>query len=234
MPLPKIEHPIFHINLPSTNQDIKIRPFTVKEEKMMLIAKESDDEKQIVTVIKQIISNCVLDDIPLDDIPVYDIEFLLIQIRAKSVDNMADIQIRDDHTDEVIDLQMNLDEVTVEKPAGHDPVIKINDKITIKMKEPTFTELGMLLATDDNSGSALYDIMVSCIESVTSGETVHKLVDFSEEEVEEFVGDLSKKHLTKFENFFSTMPKVRHEIKYKNSKDEDRIFVVQGMDAFFI
>lgn len=236
MPLPKIDQPIFTTILPSTEKPIRFRPFTVKEEKILLIAQESEDNEQIVTAVKQILSNCIIDDINVDTLPTFDIEFMLIQLRAKSVDNIVELKLKDDHTDEVYDVVLNLDDITVVRDDKHSQIIKLNaDGMHMKMRYPTFNELALLLTAQENkTQAAMYEIMIDCIEMVVQGDNVFVLKDFSKEEINEFVDSLSTSHLNAIKEFFDTMPKLRHEIKYQNSKGEDRTFVIQGMDAFFI
>lgn len=234
MPLPKIDQPIFTVELPSTQKPISFRPFTVKEEKVMLIAQESKDRDQIVNAVKQIINNCLTDDVNIDKLPTFDIEFLLVQLRAKSVDNIVEFKLKDEDTEEQVEVEMDLNEIQVIRDEDHKPLIQLTDDIHMQMRYPTFNELALLLTSEESSQDAMYDIMVSCIDMIIQGEDVHKLRDYTKEEVDDFIGSLNKKHLAAIKQFFDTMPKLRHEINYKNSAGDDKTFVIQGMDAFFI
>lgn len=233
MPLPKIDQPLFNATLPSTGEQIKFRPFSVKEEKVLLIAQESKDQDQIVTAIKQILLNCVTSKTPVDQMSTFDIEYLLIQLRSKSVENIVEFKIKDDETEELVDVALDLDQVDIKRYDDHTSLIKLTDDIHMQMRYPTFDELALLLSKS-SSQDAMYDVMVKCIDMIIQGDELHKLKDYTAEEVDTFIESLSKKHLTEIKKFFDTTPKVKHEIKYKNSKGNERTFVIEGLDAFFI
>ena len=233
MPLPIIDQPLFHATLPSSKTEIKFRPFTVKEEKILLIAQESKEISQIVEAVKQVVQNCIVGDTDVGELATFDIEYMLLQLRAKSVDNVVEFRLVDDETEESVDVEMNLDQVEVIYNPDHSDIIQLTPEISMKMRYPTFDELNILL-TGEGSDVETYQIMINCIDVVIQGDSIHKMKDYSKQEVDTFVESMNKTQLAEIKKFFDTMPVLRHEVKYKNNKGHDRTFVVQGLEAFFI
>lgn len=234
MPLPKIDLPIHELNLPSTGEKVRYRAFTVKEEKLMLIAKESNDTAQIVLAVHQVLNNCLIDK-TIDDLAVFDIEYLLVLIRSKSINNVIDFVINDPETDEEIKLKLDLDTIKVIKSDGHTNKIKLNNDYTIFMKYPGF-DLFSVFSDEEKIKDPLvyYDVMVSCIDKVVSEETVYKFSDFSKKEIDDFMDDLNGDVIENIKTFFDTMPVLRHEIKYTNNTGKEMTFVIEGTESFFI
>ena len=232
MALPKISQPLFELKVPSTNKKVKYRPFTVKEEKILLIAQESKDFDQIILSIKQIISNCV-EGIDVDKLAMFDLEYILINIRAKSVNNKMNFRIRDPETSETIDMELDINEINIEKKPNHNKIISIDDNTSIAMAYPKIESLKKL-SVDGANEETLFQVMLDCIESVVDGEEVHMLKDFTEEEVNDFTESLSSIHLEKIKEFFETMPVLRYEKKYKTKDGKEKTFVAEGTETFFI
>lgn len=232
MPLPKIKQPLFELTLPSTGKKYKYRPFTVKEEKILLIAQESNDPDQMVLAIKQIIGNCV-DKIDVDSMTMFDMEYVLIHIRGKSVSNEIEIKIKDPDTQEEINLNLDLNDVMVKRYDNHKTLIELGDDIYLKMRYPKIEEVMSKLNTASITTESLFEVMLSCIESVVEGEQVFTLKDFTKEEVDEFIESLSTTQLEEIKIFFDTMPTVRLEKKYKNKEGTEKTYVVEGMESFF-
>ena len=233
MALPKIDLPIYELELPSNGKKVKYRPFTVKEEKILLVAKESEDNNHVITSIKQIVNNCLI-DCNIDDLALFDLEYILITIRSKSVDSIVSFEITDPETGEKIPLELDLSNVKVEKDEDHTNQIKISDEYTMFLKYPSIDDFFNLLTDKNTSTEKNYNIMITCIDKIVSEDDVFNLKDFSKKEIDEFVEGLSSDVTIKMKKFFDTIPKVRHEIQYKNSKGEDKIFVIQGTQSFFI
>lgn len=213
MTLPKIEYPLYEFYVKSLDRKIKFRPFLVKEEKILLIAKESKDSDAIRLAIKQIIQNCCAENISVDSLPLFDVEMIFLKLRAKSVGesvklvfnckNEVDGKACDTNTDYVLDLE----KVKYEIPAGHDPKIMITDKLGMKLKYPNLsTEIN--LADDDNDFTALLAVILSNIEYIFDQESIYKIEDQTKEEVAEFLSNLRTEHLVMIKNFFETAPKV--------------------------
>lgn len=234
MELPKIDLPIYEIILPSNNEKVKYRPFTVKEEKVFLIAKESKDTDQNILSIKQVLNNCLIDK-SIDDLAIFDIEYLLLAIRGKSVNNTADFIITDPETGEEVKLKLDVNDVQVKRDPTHSNKIRLNDEYTLFMKYPNI-DLFKILTNGIKIKDPLvyYNIMLSCMEKIASSEAVYHFKDFTNEEIDKFIENLENDIISRIENFFNTAPKLRHEIKYKNTLGHEKTFVIEGTDSFFI
>jgi hypothetical protein len=231
MPLPKIDQPLFEMTIPSSGKKVKYRPFTVKEEKVLLIAQESKDIEQIILAMKQIINNCLVDTSP-DDLAVFDLEYIMIKLRAKSVNNVIDFKITDPDTEEEIEVNINIDELEVERSENHKTVLNVTDTIALKMKYPTIDYLRDI--SDTPNESTLFKLMKQCIHSVVQGDDVFKLSDFTEAEIEEFIDSLGSEIITEIRDFFETIPQMKFEHKYVNKNGDEKTFVAKGTETFFI
>ena len=239
MPLPKIATPIYELEIPSLKKKIRYRPFLVKEEKILIIALESEDSKQIANAVKNVISNCILSKgIKVEDLATFDIEYLFLNIRGKSVGETVDVLITcpDDGTTQV-PTSINLDEINVEVDPEHSRDIKLDDSLTLRMRYPSMTEFiknnfdsGESVSVDDT-----FDLIVSCIDQIYSEEESWTASDSTKKELLEFVEQLSSKQFKEIEKFFETMPKLSHTIKIKNpnTKVESDV-VLEGLSAFFV
>lgn len=233
MALPKIDLPLFELTIPSTNRRATYRPFTVKEEKILLIAQESKDPKQIVLAIKQILTNCV-NNVDIDALAAFDLQYILLNIRAKSVNNEITFNIKDPETNETLELTIDANEIQVKKFPGHDKIVKLTEDIYLQMKYPTIEYLENISYEEEKNSDQLTTIMTECIDSVIEGEQVYKLKEFSKKEVTDFVESLTSDIVIKIKNFFDTMPVLRYEKKYVNSLGNEKTFVAEGLETFFI
>jgi hypothetical protein len=230
--LPKLDLPLFELVLPSTGKKIQYRPFTVKEEKILLIAQESKDIDQIVLAIKQIIGNCVT-NIDVERLATFDFEYILLHIRGKSINNLIDLKIRDPDTQESISLSINIDEVTLKKDPEHTNRIQVNANAVILMRYPTLNEVS-ILAKGKATSEVLFNAMISCIDQIVVDDSVYKTEDFTEKELLDFVDQLTPNVLADIQKFFETIPVLRMEIPYKNKNGEQKTFVMEGMETFFM
>lgn len=233
MPLPKIDLPLYELALPSNEKKVRYRPFTVKEEKILLTAQQSKDPQQIVTAIKQIVNNCV-QDYDVDDLALFDLEYLLINIRAKSVDNSVEFEIEDPETKEKIKLTLDLQNVKVHRDEKHSNKIQVDDKYTLFLKYPTIDDFAEILNKENLSPEESYKVLISCIDMLASENEVYNFKDFNEKQVDEFIESLHSDVTKKIKTFFDTMPKVRHEMPYKNKNGEQKTFTIQGTQSFFM
>ena len=238
MPLPKIATPTYELEIPSLKKEIRYRPFLVKEEKILILAMESEDSKQIGTAVKSVISNCILTKgIKVDDLSTFDIEYLFLNIRGKSVGESVDVLVTcpDDGTTQV-PISINLDEIQVQENPEHSRDIKLDDNLTMRMKYPSMAEFikNNFSGKDNISVDDSFDLIGSCIEQVYSEEESWSASDFSKKELNEFIEQLSSKQFKEIEKFFETMPKLSHIIKVKNpiTKVESEV-VLEGLAAFF-
>jgi hypothetical protein len=234
MGLPKIDLPMFETKLVSTGRKkIKYRPFTVKEEKILLIAQESNDIEQVIIAMKQIIGNCC-SDIDPEQLPMFDVEYLLMQIRGKSVNNVIEFKITDPETEKQVDISLDVDEIKIVKPKGHNNQIEIKENTYVVMRYPTINQVTDLLNPDQDETTNTLDIMIHCIDSVVDGDVVYDLDDFTKEEVVEFVDSFPTKAVEEIKNFFETMPVMRVEKKYTNANGDEKKIVLEGTETFFI
>lgn len=230
MALPKIKQPIFELTLPSNGQIVRYRPFTVAEEKILLVAKESSDTKDTINAYKGIINNCCLDPLDVDKLCSFDIEYIFINLRSKSVSNLIEAQITDATDGLKYKLDINLDAVQVSKPNVSNN-IKLNDDIGVVLKYPTFDYLSNLNTVDESS--QMFSIIIGCIDQIYEGETVYESSNYTRKELEEFVMSLGMKELTKIKEFFEEMPKVYIDATYTRKDGTEAQTRVEGIQSFF-
>ena len=238
MPLPKIATPTYELELPSTKQKIKFRPFLVKEEKLLVLALETEDSSQITTAITQVIKGCILTkNVKVEELPTFDIEFLFLNIRGKSVGEEVEVNVvcPDDGETEV-PVKISLDEIQVQFNEEHSTKIKIDDNLMMEMKYPSLDQF-VKNNFDFNNQSTMdqsFEIIGTCIDKIFNEEEVWAVEDFSKQEVEEFLEQMNSSQFKEIEKFFNTMPKLSHEIKVKNPKTKKSSTVVlEGLSSFF-
>lgn len=233
MSLPKIDLPLFEITIPSSGKKTTYRPFTVKEEKILLLAQETKELDQIILAIKQIIGNCV-DGVNVNDLPMFDLEYIMINIRAKSVNNALKFTIVDEETKENVELNLDLNNITLKIDENHNKKIVVNDQYTLIMKYPSIDQLKELSGSNQND--AILNMMISCIDLMMSndGDKIYKFSEFSKKEITEFVESLSSKTIMDIRTFFETMPVLRVELPYTNKNGNKKTFVLEGLNSFFI
>lgn len=233
MALPKIDLPLFELSLPSTDETISYRPFTVKEEKILLMAQESKDPHQMVLAMRQIATNCC-PDVDVDNLPMFDLEYIMLQVRSKSVDNKISFSIKDPDTGDPVNLEIDIDEIDLKLDENHTREIAVSDNMYLMMRYPRLDEVSIFLDVVENPTESLFDVMISCIESVVNGDEVQDLKDFSKEEVMEFVETFPGATVDALQNFFETMPKLRFNTKYMNSAGEEKEVTLEGTETFFL
>ena len=238
MPLPRIAAPTYELELPSSGKTIQYRPFLVKEEKVLVIALESEDTKQITTAIKNVIKNCVLTKgLKIESLPTFDIEYLFLNIRGKSVGETADVLITcpDDGKTQVPH-SVNLDDIQVEVSDDHSRDIKLDDDLTVRMKYPSMNEFikNNFSASTDITVDDTFNVITACIEQVYNEEESWAASDCTKKELKEFIEQLSSKQFKMIENFFNTMPRLKHVIKVTNpNTGVENEIVLEGLTSFF-
>lgn len=233
MGLPKIKHPIFTVNLPSTNAKIRLRPFLVREEKILLLAQTSADPGDIADAIKQVINNCSVDEVDVDAFTTFDLEYVFLKLRAKSVGNVIDLKYTDPLDEYTYDLKINLDDVEIIRDPKHSTKISITKDTGLVLRYPKADMAGDI-KNIDNELDLLFSIIKYCILSVYDADTEYKLSDFSDEEVEEFINELNVDTFQKIQLFFETMPRLHYELKYKSrDTEEERTIVLKTLTDFF-
>jgi hypothetical protein len=233
MALPKIDTPTFMLELPSTKENIKYRPFTVKEEKILLMATQSEDGKEIGNAINQIIINCVDDLNPKFDLKrltMYDTEYIFLNLRSKSVNNIITLTVTDPDDESEHEVEVNLDEVKVQFDPEHKNEIVINSNVTLMMKDPSYDNVSVESSDDIESNMS---IVKACIDKILVDDDVVVLSDHTQEEQDTFMDSLSSKNMQDIMNFLTTLPKLKHEVKYK-VKNKNKTISVEGLASFFI
>ena len=238
MPLPKIATPTYELVLPSTGKTIKYRPFLVKEEKILILALESEDPKQITNAIKTTLKSCISTrGIKVEDLPTFDIEYIFLNIRGKSVGESIDVLVTcPDDGETQVEHKIYIDEIQIEKDEKHSPDIKLDQSLTLRMKYPSLNEFvkNNFNISDDNTLQASMDIIVSCIDVVYSEDESWAAADCTKKELDEWLGTLNTSQFKEIEYFFETMPKLTHKVKVTNpnTKVESEV-TMEGLTSFF-
>jgi hypothetical protein len=238
MPLPKIATPTYELELPSTEQKIKYRPFLVKEEKLLVLALESEDTKQITTAIKTVIKSCIeTKNIKVESLPTFDIEYLFLNIRGKSVGEEIDVNIIcPDDEETVVPIKINVDNIQVQKNPEHTNKIKLDDSIMMEMKYPSleqFIKSNFDLSADSTMDQS-FELIGSCIDKIYTEDEVWVAADVTKKELMDFLDQMNTSQFKQIEKFFETMPKLSHTIKVKNPKTEvESEVVLEGLSSFF-
>lgn len=238
MPLPKISAPTYFLTLPSTGKEIKYRPFLVREEKLLVLALESEDLKQITEAIKTVLKNCIeTRGIKVETLPTFDIEYLFLNIRGKSVGEEIEVNVicPDDEVT-TVPVKINIDEIEVQKFDGHDKKIKLDDKIYLEMRYPSLDQFIKnnfdLNATDDMDQA--FELIGSCIDKIYTEDEVWATSDVTKKELQEFLDQMNSSQFKLIEKFFETMPKLSHTIKIKNPKTKvESEVTIEGLTSFF-
>jgi len=238
MPLPKIATPTHELVLPSTGKKIKYRPFLVKEEKILILALESEDTKQITNAIKTILKSCILTrGIKVEELPTFDIEYIFLNIRGKSVGESIDVLVTcpDDGKTQV-EHKVYIDEIQVKKDEKHNRDIKLDHSLTLRMKYPSLNEFiqSNFSVTETNTLEASMDIISSCIDVVYSEDESWAAADCTKKELDDWLETLNTSQFKEIETFFETMPKLTHVVKVTNpnTKVESEV-TMEGLTSFF-
>jgi len=243
--LPKIDVPIYNVKLLSTGKSLRFRPFTVKEEKLFLMANEDEDLTTVVDTIKQILNNCILDEFQIDSLPLFDIEHLFLNIRARSIGEMVNLKYKcnnnvlDEETKEekkcnnVVQIDLNVLEIQPEKQEGHTNKIEITEKLGVVMKYPNFETLKKF--KDATEADSIIKMTVNCIDYVYDADKIYYAKDSQEEDLIEFIESMQSKDLERIKNFFDTMPKIKKDVDFKCNKcgHEEKI-EIEGIQNFFV
>ncbi len=244
MPLPKIETPKYELTIPSTGKVVKYRPFLVKEEKILLIAMESEDETQMMGAVEEIITNCIFDpDIDVKKLAIFDIEYIFLQLRLKSKGEEINLTFDCEKCTKQIPVTLNLMDVDVIKTEGHTNNIKLSNNIGVIMKYPSMN-LNKTLNNNKTDVDKIFQSLIFCLESIYDEETVYDVKDQTEEEIMEFVESLPEKEFEKIQHFFSTLPVLKHDIelectattgkgKKKTTCDYKETKTLEGLQSFF-
>ena len=238
MPLPTIVTPTYELELPSTGKKIKYRPFLVKEEKLLVLALETEDTKQISTAIKTVLKNCIQTrGVKVENLPTFDIEYLFLNIRGKSVGEEIEVNLisPDDKVTEV-PVSINIDDIKIQKSEDHDKKIKLDDTLIMEMKYPS---LDQFIKSNFDFGDEVnmdqsFELIASCINKIYNEEEVWSTSDCTKKEVTDFLEQMNSMQFKEIEKFFETMPKLSHSVTFTNPKTKvESTVVLEGLSSFF-
>ena len=236
MALPKVGYPTYELELPSTGKTVKYRPFLVKEEKVLLLALESEDEKQIRQAVKDLIKNCVLSRIKVDQLPIFDLEYLFLNIRGASIGESLSLTVTcQDDNETKVDVKVSINDIQVFKPEGHSTKIEFDDTFGVVMTYPSmqrFIDLDFL--QKDLNTEEVFELIAESIEQIYQGEDVYDTTTTSKKEFREFVDSLTTKQFEAIQQFYETSPKLRHTFKVTNPKTGvESEYTLEGLQSFF-
>ena len=242
MALPKLDVPIHELTLPSTGEKLKYRPFLVKEQKLLFMANEGEDSKEMVDSLRQIITNCCIDDIEVEDLPIFDIEYIFLQLRSKSVGEQSTLQFKCQNVMEestcggIVEMNLDLSKIKVHKDKKHNPKIQLTKDLGMIMRYPKIELLSEIegLTEGKEDMNEILKIIVKCIDNIYDSDNVYSAKDHTLEELEEFLLGMTQDQFEKIQLFFETMPKLKENVKYKCNKCglEDAVDL-EGLQSFF-
>jgi hypothetical protein len=234
MALPKLDTPVYELEQPSTGETIKYRPFLVKEQKTLMMASESNDDKQLKEALAGLISNCTFSKLDPYKIPIFDIEFLFLRIRGKSVGEKVDLNLLcPDDNETRVSKSINLEDIGVNMEVGHTNEINITDKIKMVMRYPTLNDVTDIVGETDDIEN-LFLMIRQCVHEIHDGEKVYNKVDMSDSELKDFIESLTTEQFENLNKFFDTMPKVQHSVEVTNPKTKKKgEVVIEGIQSFF-
>ena len=239
MPLPKINTPTYDLTLPSTGKKIKYRPFLVREEKILIMAMESEDMTEITNSIVQILTDCILtENVKVETLSTFDIEYLFLNVRARSVGETVDINITcPDDEETQVEMAIDIDAIKIQKTRGHKNIIKLDDNLSMKLRYPSlqqFIENNFETGENISEVGQSLSMITSCIDMIYNDEESWESSDYSKKELDEFVEQMNTKQFKQIEKFFTTMPKLSHKLMVKNpNTGVESEVVLEGLAAFF-
>ena len=232
--LPKISHPSFEFVVPSTGKKELFRPFLVKEEKILLMSKTSEDSSEIFRSIKQVINNCAIsENFDIDKLTIFDLEYIFLQIRAVSINSITKVSYRDNEDGEIYSFDVDLTKLEVKFPINIDKVIKITDKVGIKMKYPSASIFDDKEFFSYSGEDSFYELMLRCIDKIYNEDDLFDPKDYSKQELEEFMDQLDVKIFEKIQNFMNNIPRLYHTLEYVNKNGNPRIITMNSLNDFF-
>ena len=238
MPLPKISTPTYELELPSTRQTIKYRPFLVREEKLLVLALESEDTKEITNAIKTVIKNCIeTKNVKVESLPTFDIEYLFLNIRGKSVGEEIEVNIIcPDDEETAVPVKIYVDDIKVQRNPEHNTKIKLDESIMMEMKYPSLDQFikSNFDFTSDNTMEQSFELIATCIDKIFNEEEVWVAADVTKKELLEFLDQMNSNQFKEIEKFFETMPRLSHKVKVTNpnTKVESEV-TLEGLSSFF-
>jgi len=235
MALPILETATYELTLPSSNVQVQYRPFLVKEEKILLLAMESEDATQITKALKEIVHACTFGSINVDLLPTFDLEYIFLNVRAKSVGEVAKLKLLcPDDKETYANVELDLSKVNVEVDDNHTNEVIVNDKIKMVLAYPTIDSFDATQDAKTLKTQQLFDVIASVVYEIYDGEICHKASDYTSEEMHKFLESLSTDVFIKIQTFFNTMPRLQHEVEVENPKTKVKSkIMLSGLQSFF-
>lgn len=233
MSLPKINYPLFDVVIPSTKTSVKMRPFLVREEKILLLAQTTGNPKDVVDSITQVVNNCIVDKYDVSKLTTFDIEYLFVKLRSKSVNSKIDILYRDPDDEKQYKIEVDLDNVEIVSDPEHNNKIQINPSVGIILKYP-HTDMIDRMSDIDSEVDMYFEIVKYCIDKIYDDESVYEVSDYTAEELDEFTSTLNVSTFKQIQKFIETMPKLHYEAKYTTEGGTTKTIVLQSLNDFFM
>ena len=232
MGLPRIDTPTYTLELPSTGEEIKYRPFLVKEQKILMMAEESEDEGQMIDTVGKLVTSCTFNKVDIDNAPLFDIEYIFLKLRSKSVGETAQINIIcPDDGKTSVPVTIKIDDINVQMTEDHTNKIDITDTITLYMGYPKLLDITKSSSKDDVQ--QMFNILNQCVKEIHYGDDIYHKIDITDKDLNEFIDQLSNQQFEQIMEFFNTMPKLRHVVEVTNPKTKVKSeVVVEGLQSF--
>lgn len=234
MSLPKLDQPIFTTKLPSNGQEVQFRQFLVKEEKILLIAEQSRDTKDLALAIRQILTNCIITELNIDALPIFDIEHLFLKLRSVSVGNVVKFLIEDYEDNQVHEIEFDLDMVQVFFPENHTNIINLDSKTKMKLKYPSIMQMEEMINFDLNDSDSIIDMIAKLMDTIYDEDTVYNFSEEAPAILNDFIENFSSAAMLEIQNFFETLPVLKHTINYNNTLGNNRTYTMEGLRDFFM
>ena len=232
MALPRIDTPTYQLTLPSTQQKIDFRPFLVREQKIIMMAQESQDEKQMVRAMSDLVTSCTFNKFDVNKLPIFDVEYMFLKIRGKSIGETVELNLMcPDDGETQVPTKINLEEIEVSMTVGHSNMIDITDNIKLQLRYPIYSDATQVGGLEQSDG--VFKLLTRCIDKIIYGDQEYNRIDISDKEIEEFIDQLNTDQFNRIVEFFNTMPKLRHVVQITNPKTKVKSEVVlEGLQNF--
>ena len=234
MALPKLNTPTYSLVLPSTGEEVKFRPFLVKEQKLLMLAQESENNKEMLDTVVKIVSSCTFNKVDPTHSPVFDIEYVFLKLRAKSVGENVEVTLLcPDDEETYTTKKINLDKIEIEVDESHSNEIQLTEQIKLIMKYPQMSDMNQINTQDNSQINLVFSVLKHCILEVQDGDTSYQKVDISDKDLEEFIDSFDTEQFEKIMTFFETMPKLREKVEVTNPKTQvTSEIVLEGLESF--
>ena len=234
MALPKLNTPTYSLVLPSTGEEVKFRPFLVKEQKLLMLAQESENNKEMLDTVVKIVSSCTFNKVDPTHSPLFDIEYVFLKLRAKSVGEKVEVTLLcPDDEETYTTKKINLDKIEIEVDESHSNEIQLTDQIKLIMKYPQMSDMNQINTQDNSQINLVFSVLKHCILEVQDGDTSYQKVDISDKDLEEFIDSFDTEQFEKIMTFFETMPKLREKVEVTNPKTQvTSEIVLEGLESF--